>query len=99
MSHREKLEFMNMKKVQEERKREFINQLKQNGKKFDADFFSSLEQKDMDSRLIEVIMFEINRMFSKQMAKYRNVTSEYNTMLKRKNLLEAKLFKKRYEKV
>jgi hypothetical protein len=33
------------------------------------------------------------------MAKYRNVTSEYNTMLKRKNLLEAKLFKKRYEKV
>lgn len=31
--------------------------------------------------------------------KYRGVTSEYNAMLKRKNLLEAKLFKKRYEKV
>lgn len=44
-------------------------------------------------------MFEINKMFAKQMAKYRNVTSEFNAMLKRKNLMEAKLFKKRYEKV
>ena len=33
------------------------------------------------------------------MAKYRGVTSEFNAMLKRKNLLEAKLFKKKYEKV
>ena len=38
-------------------------------------------------------------MFSKEMSKYRGITSEYNSMLKRKNLLEAKLFKKRYEKV
>jgi len=53
----------------------------------------------MDTRLIEIIMFEINKIFSKEMLKYRNVTSEYNSMLKRKNLLEAKLFKKRYEKV
>ena len=63
------------------------------------DFFTQLEQKDMDTRLIEIIMFEINKIFSKEMLKYRNVTSEYNSMLKRKNLLEAKLFKKRYEKV
>lgn len=53
----------------------------------------------MDSRLIEIIMFEVNKMFSKEMTKYKSVTSEFNSMLKRKNLLEAKLFKKRYEKV
>lgn len=33
------------------------------------------------------------------MSKYRGVNSEYNAILKRKNLMEAKLFKKRYEKV
>jgi hypothetical protein len=38
-------------------------------------------------------------MFTKEMAKYRGVTSEFNAVLKRKNLLETKLFKKRYEKV
>jgi hypothetical protein len=53
----------------------------------------------MDEQLIEIITFEINKMFAKEMSKYRGVTSEYNSMLKRKNLLEAKLFKKRYEKV
>lgn len=33
------------------------------GMTFDVDFFQSLEQKDMDSRLIEIIMYEINKMF------------------------------------
>jgi len=33
------------------------------------------------------------------MEKFKGVTSEYNSMLKRKNLLEAKLFKRRYEKI
>lgn len=33
------------------------------------------------------------------MGKFKGVTAEYNAMLKRKNLLEAKLFKRRYEKV
>jgi hypothetical protein len=33
------------------------------------------------------------------MSKYKGVTAEYNAMLKRKNLLEAKLFKRRYEKI
>lgn len=67
--------------------------------KFDVDFFASLEQKDMDYHLIEIIIYEINKMFTKEMSKYRGVTSEYNAILKRKNLMEAKLFKKRYEKV
>jgi hypothetical protein len=53
----------------------------------------------MDDQLIEIIAYEINKLFAKEMTKYRGVTSEYNSMLKRKNLLEAKLFKKRYEKV
>lgn len=34
------------------------------GNGFDVDFFSSLEQKDMDARLIEIIIYEINKMFS-----------------------------------
>ena len=33
------------------------------------------------------------------MTKYRGVNAEYNAVLKRKNLMEAKLFKKRYEKI
>jgi hypothetical protein len=33
------------------------------------------------------------------MSRYKGITSEYNAMLKRKNLLEAKLFKRRYEKM
>lgn len=53
----------------------------------------------MDAKLIEIITYEIDKMFTKEMSKYRGVTSEFNAMLKRKNLLEAKLFKKRYEKV
>ena len=69
------------------------------GVMFDANFFDALEEKDMDNNLIEIITFEINKLFTKEMMKYRGVTSEYNAMLKRKNLLEAKLFKKRYEKV
>ncbi len=62
-------------------------------------FFNALEQKDIDVHLIDIITFEINKLFMKEMAKYRGVTSEFNAMLKRKNLLEAKLFKKRYEKI
>jgi hypothetical protein len=38
-------------------------------------------------------------MFEKEISKYRSVNSSFNAMLKRKNLLEAKLFKKKYEKV
>lgn len=53
----------------------------------------------MDIHLIDIITFEINKLFVKEMAKYRGVTSEFNAMLKRKNLLEGKLFKKRYEKI
>lgn len=53
----------------------------------------------MDSKLVEIIAYEVDKMFTKEMSKYRGVTTEYNAMLKRKNLLEAKLFKKRYEKV
>ena len=64
-----------------------------------ANFFDNLDQKDMDAQLLEIITVEINKMFIKEMAKYRGVTSEFNAMLKRKNLLEAKLFKKKYEKV
>jgi hypothetical protein len=33
------------------------------------------------------------------MEKYKGVTAEYNAMLKRKNLLEAKIFKRRFEKI
>jgi hypothetical protein len=33
------------------------------------------------------------------MDKYKGITAEFNAMLKRKNLLEAKLFKRRYEKM
>ena len=66
---------------------------------FDQNFFDAIEQKDMDTHLIDILMFEINKLFQKEMSKYRGVTSEFNSMLKRKNLLEAKLFKKRYEKV
>jgi hypothetical protein len=33
------------------------------------------------------------------MEKFKGVTSEYHAMLKRKNLLEAKLFKRRFEKM
>jgi hypothetical protein len=64
-----------------------------------VNFFNALEQKDIDVHLIDIITFEINKLFMKEMAKYRGVTSEFNAMLKRKNLLEAKLFKKRYEKI
>ena len=88
------------KNIQDEKKRSIIAQIKKkNGKAIDPNFFQSLEQKDMDDQLIEIISFEINKMFSKEMSKYRGITGEYNSMLKRKNLLEAKLFKKRYEKV
>lgn len=52
----------------------------------------------MDAQIIDIIAVEIDRMFLKEMTKYRRVTSEFNSMLKRKNLLEAKLFKKRYER-
>lgn len=38
-------------------------------------------------------------MFAKEIAKFRGVNASFNAMLKRKNLLEAKLFKKKYEKV
>jgi hypothetical protein len=44
-------------------------------------------------------MIEINKLFSKEMVRYRSVTTEFNAILKRKYLLEAKLFKKKYEKV
>lgn len=53
----------------------------------------------MDNQLIEIITYEINKMFAKEIAKFRGVNSGFNAMLKRKNLLEAKLFKKKYEKV
>ena len=33
------------------------------------------------------------------MEKFKGVTTEYHAMLKRKNLLEAKLFKRRFEKM
>jgi hypothetical protein len=33
------------------------------------------------------------------MEKFKGVTSEYHAILKRKNLLEAKLFKRRFEKM
>ncbi|CDW72235.1 UNKNOWN [Stylonychia lemnae] len=102
MNFKEKMEFMMQKRKEEEKKKAMLEQIrkkKAQGQTLDMDFFTQLEQKDMDNRLIEIIMFEINKMFSKEMLKYRNVTSEYNSMLKRKNLLEAKLFKKRYEKV
>ena len=66
---------------------------------FNANFFHALEQKDIDELLLEIIMSDINKMFESQITKYRGVSSEFNAMLKRKNLLEARLFKKRYEKI
>ena len=38
-------------------------------------------------------------LFQEEMQKYKGVTTEFNSMLKRKNLLEAKIFKRRYEKI
>ena len=64
-----------------------------------ANFFSSLEKGDIDSNLFEIISAEIHSLFSSDLAKIKGVTGEYNAMLKRKNLLEAKLFKRRYEKM
>lgn len=91
---------------EEEKKQEILKQLKKSRKHaknggigFDTNFFDALEEKDMDRHLVDIIMHEINKLFMKEMLKYRGVTMEYNAMLKRKNLLEAKLFKKRYEKV
>ena len=46
-----------------------------------------------------MITYEINKLFQKEIEKFRGVSSQFNGMLKRKNILEAKLFKKRYEKV
>jgi len=42
------------------------------------------------------IQGDINRIFEKEMSKHRGVSIHYNAMVKRKNLLETKLFKQRY---
>lgn len=64
-----------------------------------ANFYDALEQSHDDTHLFEIITLEINRLFQLEMEKFKGVTSEYHAMLKRKNLLEAKLFKRRYEKM
>jgi hypothetical protein len=49
--------------------------------------------------MIEKIAHEIDRLFDTEISKYRKVTSSYNAMLKRKNMLELKIFKKKYESI
>ncbi|TNV84874.1 hypothetical protein FGO68_gene1032 [Halteria grandinella] len=61
--------------------------------------FQAIDDKDSDNSLFDMITIEIHKLFTQEMSKYKGVTAEYNAMLKRKNLLEAKLFKRRYEKV
>jgi len=68
-------------------------------RKDEANFYKALEHDNEDSHLFEIITLEINKLFQREMAKIKGVTSEYNSMLKRKNLLEAKLFKRRFEKM
>jgi|LauGreDrversion4_2_1035121.scaffolds.fasta_scaffold310730_2 hypothetical protein len=68
-------------------------------KKKAANFYMALEQSHDDTHLFEIITLEINRLFQIEMEKFKGVTSEYHAMLKRKNLLEAKLFKRRFEKM
>lgn len=67
--------------------------------KTDTNFFQNLEKKDAETILIDTISEEVHKLFTKEMSKYKGVTAEYNSMLKRKNLLEAKLFKRKYEKM
>jgi hypothetical protein len=57
-----------------------------------------LEQGE-ENQLFLAITDEIDKLFKLELEKMRGVTSEFNTMLKRKNLLEAKLFKRRYDKM
>lgn len=68
-------------------------------KKKTKDFYQTIEAKDTDANLFELISIEIHKIFSQEMERYKGVTAEYNSMLKRKNLLEAKLFKRKYEKM
>ena len=68
-------------------------------KKKASNFYAALEHDQDDKHLFEFITLEINRLFQMEMEKFKGVTSEYQQMLKRKNLLETKLFKRRYEKM
>ena len=68
-------------------------------KKRAANFYEALESSHDDTHLFEIITLEINRLFQLEMEKFKGVTSEYLAMLKRKNLLEARLFKCRFEKM
>lgn len=58
-----------------------------------------MNETEGDSNLFELITIEIHKLFLQEMERYKGVTAEYNAMLKRKNLLEAKLFKRRYQKM
>jgi hypothetical protein len=46
-----------------------------------------------------MISEEIDKIFREELDKIKGVTSEFNIMLKRKNLLEAKMFRRRYDKM
>lgn len=42
---------------------------------------------------------DIDNLFEKQLEKQSKVNTAFNSMLKRKNILQSKIFKKRYERV
>ena len=64
-----------------------------------TNLYSFLEKKSDQVELFQLISEEIQRLFALELSRYKGVTTEYNAILKRKNLLEAKLFKRKYEKI